>query len=436
MTIRTMPLPEFLGRAVNNYIPGALKAPVSDGDNPVSRYQFYDNQLWDHQSPLVNGRYSAVNPQTIMGSADPQKYLESLLPDGGKAMGMKYDPATGSVTYDQNDEDGFGEWLGVLGKFGGAMLGANGITNWLGGAGGGLGSAGGAMDMGAGGVGEAMGLGDVPWGVNPGGGMDFFNTDSLWGNSGSGGVDNLFGDWNIPNGTFSTTGPASGAFPGYDFGLGYPVGGDLVTNLAGGGSVPTLKSLFGDLAEKVPAVTLQKLLPAALGALGSSAQNSALEDLVRLQGANKDALLAFGAPYRQRLAGLYDNPAAYLNSPEVQIPVQQGTDAVARALSVQGNPIGNGTALQELQNYSANQLFGRLGQEKDRLAGFGGLTQYNNAGANQFGNLQAQTALAQGEGNMWNALGYGLNQVFNPQPTLADLLKEFKGFNPSNSLPA
>lgn len=217
-----------------------------------------------------------------------------------------------------------------------------------------------------------------------------------------------------------------------------PAGKDYLNKLiggagdaAGGGNI--LSQLLGGNAN---ASTLTKLLPSLLGVLGSSQQNKALEGLAGLQGSNRDALLAFGAPYRQRLAGLYDNPTSYLNSPEVQVPVQQGTDMLARALSTRGNPAGSGTALQELQNYSANQLFGKLGQERDRLAGFGGLTQYNSAGAQQFGNLGAQTALAQGEGNMWNALGYGLNQVLNPQPTIADLLKQLKGFNPSNSLAA
>src|SRR5258706_3054458 len=103
----------------------------------------------------------------------------------------------------------------------------------------------------------------------------------------------------------------------------------------------------------------------ALGVAGSVSQQKAIQDLAKQQ-------MAMGAPYRDRLASLYADPNSFLKSAEVTTPVQQGTDALARSLSVQGNPIGSGHALQELQDYSANQLFGRLGEEKNRLAGYGG----------------------------------------------------------------
>lgn len=173
---------------------------------------------------------------------------------------------------------------------------------------------------------------------------------------------------------------------------------------------------------------------AGLGLAGALSQKNTLEDLARLQRGNQEALQAMGAPYRARLAALYANPTNFLTSPEVALPVQKQTDAMARALSTQGNPAGNGTALQELQNYSANQLHGRLKQEKDRLAGFGGLTAYNNAGANAFSDTRAQSAQAQNTGNMWNALGFGLNQAFSPQPKTSNLLNDWKSFNPLASL--
>ena len=98
-------------------------------------------------------------------------------------------------------------------------------------------------------------------------------------------------------------------------------------------------------------------------------------------------------------------------------PVNQGTKSLAQALSVQGNPYSNPRAQFEIENYAANQLFGRLGQEKDRLGGFAGLTAYNQAAPQ----LSAQS-IGQG-GNIYNALGYGLNQITNPQPTLYDLMR-------------
>jgi hypothetical protein len=156
-----------------------------------------------------------------------------------------------------------------------------------------------------------------------------------------------------------------------------------------------------------------QVLPSLISAYGSQRQADAQSDLA-------DRYFGMGAPYRSRLASLYDDPSAFLSSPEVQIPVQQGTDATARALSTGGNPAGSGRALQEIQNYSANQLFGRFGQEKDRLAGFGGLSGYNAAAPG------AANAAINAQGQVYGDLGYGAGQVLNPQQTsLQALLKQY-----------
>ena len=154
--------------------------------------------------------------------------------------------------------------------------------------------------------------------------------------------------------------------------------------------------------------------PSLLSAYGSNKQANAQERLAA-------EYRGMGAPYRSRLADLYANPSSFLTSPEVQIPVQQGTDATARALSVQGNPAGSGRALSEIQNYASNQLFGRLGQEKDRLAGFGGLSAYNAAAPG------AANAAINAQGQVYGDLGYGVGQALNPQQqSLAALLKQYQ----------
>ena len=141
---------------------------------------------------------------------------------------------------------------------------------------------------------------------------------------------------------------------------------------------------------------------------------------------------AQGAPYRDRLAGLYADPTSFLSSPEVMVPVQQATDALARALSVKGNPAGNPAAMSEIQNYASNQLFGRLGQEKDRLSGFGGLSAFNQAGATvpgigsslpgsatagsnvgTSGGLSALLGGAQAGAQQWGDLGRGLRNLMS-----------------------
>jgi hypothetical protein len=170
---------------------------------------------------------------------------------------------------------------------------------------------------------------------------------------------------------------------------------------------------------------LAAAIPAGVGAYGASKQSDALSRMADQQDARWKEAVAMGAPYRSKLADLYANPASFLSSDQVQVPVQQGTDALARALSTKGNPFGNGRSLQELQNYSANQLYGRLGQEMDRLAGFGGLTAYNNQGA-QGPDLSAAIGAMGADSNMWSALGRGFEGVLNPPTSIETLLRSLK----------
>ena len=152
-----------------------------------------------------------------------------------------------------------------------------------------------------------------------------------------------------------------------------------------------------------------------LGVYSANRQTDSLNAL-----ANQYA--GYGAPYRQRLSDLYANPSGFLSSPEVQVPVQQGTDAAARALSAKvGNPVFSGTALSELQNYASNQLFGKLGQEKDRLAGFGGLTGYNAAAPG------AATAAIAAQPGALTTLAGGISDILNPKQSLTDLMKIYRG---------
>lgn len=187
---------------------------------------------------------------------------------------------------------------------------------------------------------------------------------------------------------------------------------------SGGGSATAGGSGGGGLFDYVDDDTwLQMLMrgvPGLIGAAGASSQAEDFEDL-----ANQYSNM--GAPYRGRLAELYGNPEAFLNSPEVRAPIQQGTNMLARSLSVGGNPAGSGNALQELQNYTSNQLFSRLGQEKDRLGGFGGLTAYNQAAP------QAAQNVIGAQGNVYSNLGGAAADIFNPprRYRLEDFLRAY-----------
>jgi len=189
-------------------------------------------------------------------------------------------------------------------------------------------------------------------------------------------------------------------------------GGPGVTS--GGSTGTALQRILDGTATTQDYLSLTgQIAPSLLGIYASDKQTDALKGL-------SEQYQAIGAPYRSRLEELYANPNAFLTSPEVTVPVQQGTDIMARSLSTSGNPIGSGNALQQLQSYSADQLFGRLGQEKDRLAGFGGLASYNAAAP------AAATNAIGSQANIYNAIGGGIADVFTPRRnrSLADILRE------------
>jgi hypothetical protein len=140
-------------------------------------------------------------------------------------------------------------------------------------------------------------------------------------------------------------------------------------------------------------------LGAALGAYGANQQANSSEKLY-------DKFIGLGAPYRDQLNTLSQNPDSFYKSPVFQGALQQGSDAMARSLSAKvGNPILNPTALQEMQNYTTR----------------GSLDAYNNQfrnlmSAGQIGlgqSAQLGTNAANAQGGMADALGYGLSSVFN-----------------------
>lgn len=260
-----------------------------------------------------------------------------------------------------------------------AFTGAGLATGAFSGAGASASAAGGAMDMGIGGVGESMGLG----------------------------------------------GGAAGGAAGYNAALDPALagGGEVGSGYAASasGAAPSLMSYVPDavkaMGQSAVGDWLKKnagsLIAAGLGAYGSSQQAGQYDSLAR-------EYAGYGAPYRQRLADLYRNPSSFLNSAEVRLPIEQAASINARALSTGGNPIGSGNAMQQMNDFTATKLFSRLGEEKDRLAGFGGLSSYNAAAPGA-----ASNAINANSG-VYNAIGAGVNNIFNPTPTLAETMADFK----------
>lgn len=121
-----------------------------------------------------------------------------------------------------------------------------------------------------------------------------------------------------------------------------------------------------------------------------------------------------GAPYRDELLKISADPNEFYNSPTAQ----NATESVLRRLSathgnVAGSPYG--------QALTIDALYDQYGRERDRLAGFGGLTAYNSAAPGAAANAVGADA------NLWNSIGGGIADIATPrnnrQLTLQDILR-------------
>ena len=163
--------------------------------------------------------------------------------------------------------------------------------------------------------------------------------------------------------------------------------------------------------------TLGRLGAAALGYYGASEQSKALQQLA---GKASDYGAASRARFESSMTPGFDPNA---------IPGYAGAldtaskSILAKLSAVGGNPFGNpgglidankaivsGTALPAIQEY----------QRMNANTGFGN-------SMNSAFTLGSQAIGA--DANALNAIGYGINQVTNPQPTLADLVKMFSQYD-------
>lgn len=309
----------------------------------------------------------------------------------------------------------FADWAGDIAGFAGAAAGAYGLASGLGSlaslSGAGAGSAGASGSLANTGYIDALGgmtdiTGTALPGWSSGAGATAGGLQTL---ADSGYVDTLGGmGGGTAGGIEGATGASIGA-GGMEAGLPAITGATEIS--------PTLLSqlntaLGTNFTGTDVMRTLGNLGAAGLGAYASNEQTGALEDMAaRYEG--------YGAPYRQKLSDLYADPTSFLSSKEVQTPVDLGTQSLMRSLSTQGNPFGSGNALQQGQSYASDQLFSRLGQEKDRLAGFGGLASYNAAAP-----AAATNAISSGQGPYIGA-AKAMGDIFNPPQTPAQQAAEW-----------
>ena len=153
-----------------------------------------------------------------------------------------------------------------------------------------------------------------------------------------------------------------------------------------------------------------------------------------------------GAPSRGRYEGSFAPGFSMESDPGYTDALNQSAKATLHGLSTGGNPAGSPnawaaslsdlygkTAYPALQQYRSNNAatggFGSFAEVGARAPGYTAAGTGNSAG---FGNpnagAQTDVAAAGAGGNMFNVLGSGLANLTNPAPTLADLLKQMRGF--------
>ena len=147
----------------------------------------------------------------------------------------------------------------------------------------------------------------------------------------------------------------------------------------------------------------------ALGAYGASQQSNAADANTQLQRDIYNNELSALQPSRNYYNDILQNPDTYYNSPQAKGAV----NASLRGLSSQvGNPINNPSALAQSAAYN----LGGYNNALNAAAGRAGLG--NSASIAGLGSQYGNSILGQGQANgqLPNALGYGLSSLLNTRP--------------------
>lgn len=182
-----------------------------------------------------------------------------------------------------------------------------------------------------------------------------------------------------------------------------PGGGSALSRLLSGNATPSdLISLAGTVGG------------AALGAAGANAQGDAYRDVA-------SQYLNIGAPFRSMLLNSYQPGFDIWSQPNYKAALDTSWDVGLRKASAgAGNPIENPGVMGELNKSIMGQLgLPAISNYRGQLGQFGGL------GLNTSG--QASMAGAGQEGGFYDALGFGLAGLTQPQNSIEDLLKKLGG---------
>lgn len=236
-------------------------------------------------------------------------------------------------------------------------------------------------------------------------------------------------NFSIPDSAPSVAGTAAGsAVTTGAAGAGTAGAGTTGGAMGATGAAPNSLSSYLSQTTGLPAWAFDaagKIIPGLIGAYASGQQADALKALA-------DQQLAVGAPSRARYEASFAPGFDVTQDPALKSALEGTSDTLLRRLSAgQGNPFGDpGGLIEANKSVMNNVALPYLNTYRNQNASTGGYGAFSTAAP------QTQMAGIGADSNIWNALGSSAANVFNPQPTLADLLKQMKstGINTGTSL--
>jgi hypothetical protein len=415
---------------------GQFMMPYQGKDYKSSPYLFDPNQDFGSSRAAMNS-----------GQLTPQQYVDYI--NSGKVAGISglqnaaVNP-NGSISFDNYVDTKFDPGIAVMAALsagvGGLAMAGAGIGAGAAGAAGASGAGAGGLAAleagalaGAPGYGTALSgsLGGAAAGAGTGAGMDWF--EQLMQNYNP---DLGFQGLNEAGSSLGNLMPA--AVPESpaqlaEWGLSETAPGvwEMPAMPSGGGIWDTIKNLPTSALKSLGLTNpdgsangtglmnlLGKLGAAGLGAYGANQQSNSLNEL-----ASKYS--EYGAPSRARFEASMSPGFDPMSIPGYSGALDTASKGVLARLSAGGgNPFGNPGGLIDAQKQIVAGTAMPAINEYQRL----------NLSAGGLGNLNAavpslQSQAIGADGNVLNALGYGLNAVTNPQPSLADIAKALSGYD-------
>lgn len=173
--------------------------------------------------------------------------------------------------------------------------------------------------------------------------------------------------------------------------------------IGGGGNMDDLMKLLG------------KVAPAALGAIASNQQSKDYRELA-------DKYMAFGAPSRARYEASFLPGFSMEGDPGYKDALDQTTKSFLHKASVTGNPVDSPNAwTQTLKDVNSSFAYPALQNFRTMNAGAGGLANMTPAAINA-----GAASINAGRG-VYDAIGAGAADIFNPPKSLEEVLKGLKG---------